>query len=176
MFDWLQQLGFIDWIPGEEFGGSKLIVTGQSRTPEEYRNLRNVKAKPAKAPTESESAEADDDDKWKMPESMIFGDLVNANQKYLDEWTFRTDKTLDPENPLIVEAMTDEICYHLQLEMRVIADAEMRPELDHLNEALAVDLASQRFKPPEPENFDGVYSIINDSLRIAHLSINCSSH
>lgn len=156
MMHWFEVAGCFDYIPPSKYGGTKIVITGQARTAEEFGNQRNSKDKKKSKKKEPKEEEKSDSNAWIMPESKIFEHLMEANRVYVDEWIQRTDKILDPENPLIIEAMTDEICYHLQLEMRPFADEEMRPELKRLNKALALDRAAEGFTPPEPQNYEGL--------------------
>ncbi|XP_018364470.1 PREDICTED: IQ and AAA domain-containing protein 1-like [Trachymyrmex cornetzi] len=136
---WYNALGHYDVFPAADLGGSVLIVTGQTLTPEEYLMEKLEKEKKAKErmgsvpkaePIKSKVAG------WKMPQTDTLSCLEEANSDLIRNWSFRDEKYLEQE---YLDLITEKLCYELQLEMREIVDELMRAELELLNKALLKD-------------------------------------
>jgi hypothetical protein len=153
-FEWFEKMGFFDYIPPAEVGGSYLIATGQVRTPEEYFN--SLKEKPVVvAPTQDDATTESPVEVlgWKMEESRAIFNLKEVNEDFLIKWSPHVKEILDPSSSLIESFIYEDICYKLHLEMREIADEFMRVELETLNEALILDRGSDNFALPKRQEF-----------------------
>ncbi|CAK9833578.1 Dynein regulatory complex protein 11 [Anthophora retusa] len=137
---WYDEVGHFDVYPVAELGGSVLIATGQTLTPQEFLAQKAAKGK------ETATAKAKPAKKKKtpwMPETMAFSLLDEANQDFVKYWSFRDDSE-DQKEEVYHDLIKDKICYELQLEMRQIADELMRLELKTLNRALKKDYAADK--------------------------------
>ncbi|KYM86111.1 IQ and AAA domain-containing protein 1 [Atta colombica] len=136
---WYNALGHYDVFPAANLGGSVLIVTGQTLTPEEYLIEKLEKEKKAKERRrrlpKPEPIKAKDVD-WKMPQTNNLSCLKEANNDFIRNWSFRDETYLEQE---YMDLITEKLCYELQLEMREIVDELMRAELRLLNKALLKD-------------------------------------
>jgi len=138
---WYNALGHYDVFPAANLGGSVLIVTGQTLTPEEYikklkkeKKTKEIKRRrPPKPELEPIKAEVVD---WKMPETNNLSCLKETNNDFIRNWSFRDETYLEQE---YMDLITEKLCYELQLEMREIVDELMRAELRLLNKALLKD-------------------------------------
>ncbi|XP_028047740.1 dynein regulatory complex protein 11 isoform X2 [Monomorium pharaonis] len=142
---WYNVLGHYDVFPAADFGGSVLIVTGQTLTPQEYLLEKLEKEKIAKdnkgaekmAPVPKEPITSEVPG-WKMPQTDALSCLKETNIEFIRNWSFR--KEIDSEQEYL-DLITEKLCYELQLEMREIVDELMRAELELLNKALLKDHA-----------------------------------
>lgn len=154
---WYDTLGQYDVFPAANLGGSVLIATGQTATPQEYlmeilekkkrgkakrRRIEQimpaVKAKPVKkAPG------------WEMPQTNALSCLEEANDDFIRNWGLR-DESDNPEQEEYLDLITEKLCYELQLEMREIVDELMRAELELLNKALLKDRERDKKKRAKP--------------------------
>ncbi|KYN40728.1 IQ and AAA domain-containing protein 1 [Trachymyrmex septentrionalis] len=151
---WYNALGHYDVFPAANLGGSVLIVTGQTLTPEEYLMEKLEKEKKAKE-KEKKAKEIEKslvepikgEAGWKMPQTDTLSCLEEANSDFIRNWSFRDEKYLEQE---YLDVITEKLCYELQLEMREIVDELMRAELKLLNKALLKDHADDepKFKIP----------------------------
>ncbi|XP_011264508.2 dynein regulatory complex protein 11 [Camponotus floridanus] len=143
---WYDTLGHYDAFPAAELGGSVLIATGETSTPEEYLMEKLVKEKQAKkkrrraekmpeVKVEPVKQEALD---WKMPRTKALTCLEEANDDFIRNWSLR-DESDNPEQEEYLDLITEKLCHELQLEMREIVDELMRAELELLNKALQKD-------------------------------------
>lgn len=147
---WYNTTGHYAVYPAKDFGGSVLIVTGQTVTPQEYlvekleeekriRAKRKKTEKPAAAP----EVEPIGVPGWKMPQTKALSCLEEANDDFIRNWSFRNVN--DPPQEYL-DLITDKLCYELQLEMREIVDELMRAELELLNKALLKDHSEDKKK------------------------------
>lgn len=146
---WYNALGHYDVFPAADFGGSVLIVTGQTLTPQEYlmEKLEKEKAKgrrvekvtpiPKTEPIQSEVSG------WKIPQTNALSCLEETNIDFILNWSFRNKKDSEQE---YLDLITEKLCHELQLEMREIVDELMRAELELLNKALLEDHARDKEK------------------------------
>lgn len=140
---WYDTTGQYDVFPAANLGGSVLIVTGQTATPQEYlmetlekkkargKPKRKVEEKPP--PVKAEPVEG-----WKMPQTNALSCLEEANDDFIRNWSLR-DESDNPEQEEYLDLITEKLCHELQLEMREIVDELMRAELELLNKALLKD-------------------------------------
>ncbi|XP_015179536.1 PREDICTED: IQ and AAA domain-containing protein 1-like [Polistes dominula] len=149
---WYDTVGHFDVYPPEELGGSVLIVTGQTTDPEEYLMQQIQKQKDAKTKKIAQPEKAKIKPKvkeiargWFMPETPAFTCLEEANNEFIENWSYR-DESCNPLQRPYLDLIADKLCYELQLEMRLIVDELMRLELEKLNEALLKDHAADRPK------------------------------
>jgi len=157
---WYNALGHYDMFPATDFGGSVLIATGQTLTPQEYLMKRLEKEKQAKGrraekmatipkaePIKSEISD------WKMPQTDALSCLEETNVDFMQNWSLRDEK--DSEQ-VYLDLITEKLCYELQLEMRKIVDELMRAELELLNKALLKDHArdKEKFTIPKMDKSD----------------------
>ncbi|XP_046753211.1 IQ and AAA domain-containing protein 1-like [Diprion similis] len=143
---WYNELGFFDAYPLAQAGGSILIATGQTLTPEEYHmeQMRKAEeAKKGKGKAAAAAAKAKQKVKQrgdKIEEPNTLKGLREANDDFLANWSLR-DETGNPHQREYLDLITDKLCYELQLEMREVVDELMRLELAALEAALAKDEA-----------------------------------
>ncbi|XP_046493025.1 IQ and AAA domain-containing protein 1-like [Neodiprion pinetum] len=142
---WYNELGFFDAYPSALAGGSILIATGQTRTPEEYHMEQMRKAEEAKKGKGKAAAAAKAKPKVKqrgdkMEEPNTLKGLREANDNFLANWSLR-DETGNPHQREYLDLITDKLSYELQLEIREVVDELMRLELATLEAALAKDEA-----------------------------------
>lgn len=159
---WYNALGHYDAFPATDLGGSVLIVTGQTLTPQEYLMERLEKEKQAKAKgrraekmatiPKAESIKSEISD-WKMPQTDALSCLEETNVDFTRNWSLRDEK--DSEQ-VYLDLITEKLCYELQLEMRKIVDELMRAELELLNKALLKDHArdEEKFTIPKMDKSD----------------------
>ncbi|XP_014206681.1 IQ and AAA domain-containing protein 1-like [Copidosoma floridanum] len=159
-FLWFEDIGYFDSLPPQEVGGSKLIATGQTRTPAEYlagltadsKPKGNTKKEETSAKEEKEEEEEEKELGWSMPESKVLAHLEGAIDEFGERWAHRVDALLG-SGGLLVDLVREDLHYELQLEMRGVADELAREELDKLNRGLAADIALEGlpFTPPPPQ-------------------------
>lgn len=161
---WYDKVGHYDVYPAERLGGSVLIVTGETLTPEEYLMRRGEKQAVKGKGTAATAAKATDSTKKKkkmvpwIDETKAFSFLNDANQDFIKNWSFRDDSK-DPQDKVYVDLIKDKLCYELQLEMRRIVDELMRLELQKLNKALRKDYKADKRQldiPKDKSKFDFV--------------------
>jgi len=156
---WYDTLGHYDVFPAADLGGSVLIATGQTSTPQEYLMEKLEKEKQAKkkhreaeqtpeVKAEPVKQEAPD---WKMPRTKALSCLKEANDDFVRNWSLR-DESDNPEQEEYLDLITEKLCHELQLEMREIVDELMRAELELLNKALQED--RDKKKPAEVDKGD----------------------
>ncbi|KZC11758.1 IQ and AAA domain-containing protein 1 [Dufourea novaeangliae] len=137
---WYNETGHFDVYPAASLGGTVLVATGQTLTPQEFL-AQKVKAKDAKEePKKGGKGERKKRKRKKpwMPETKAFTLLDEANRDFIGNWSFRRD-TDDTGEMIYGDLIKDKLCYELQLEMREIVDELMRLELKKLNQALKKD-------------------------------------
>lgn len=155
---WYNATGEYDVFPAANLGGSVLIVTGQTSTPEEYlietqkkkedKMKRRVMAGPPlerPPPPEADVAKPG----WTMPETQTLPCLEEANVDFIKYWSLR-DESDNPKQREYLDLITEKLCYELQLEIREIVDELMRAELELLNKALLMDRAQDKKKRKIP--------------------------
>lgn len=145
---WYNATGQYDVFPAANLGGSVLIATGQTSTPEEYlvekreiakqlrtrgRRAEMPTAVPPKPEALKEKAPG-----WTMPETHTLPCLEEANADFIENWSLR-DESDNPEQKEYLDLIAEKLCYELQLEIREIVDELMRAELELLNKALQKD-------------------------------------
>lgn len=139
---WYDEVGHFYVYPAAQLGGSVLIATGQTITPQEYlveKMSKQAKEKPA---TKREKKKRTFP---LIPETKAFTLLNEANQNFINNWSFR--HYLDNYQAKIYgDLIKDDLCYELQLETRKIVDELMRLELQTLNKALKRDYAADKQK------------------------------
>ncbi|XP_048509984.1 IQ and AAA domain-containing protein 1-like [Athalia rosae] len=146
---WYNELGLFDAFPLAQAGGSVLIATGQTRTPEEFHHDQVQKSEEAKkskgqnnkGKQESKEKRKRKDDK--SPEPKTIQCLREANTEFIANWSLRDDSE-NPRQKVYLDLITDKLCCELQLEMREIVDELMRLELATLETALAKDEAEEK--------------------------------
>ncbi|KMQ96651.1 iq and aaa domain-containing protein 1-like protein [Lasius niger] len=151
---WYNTLGHYDVFPAADLGGSVLIATGQTSTPQEYLMEKLEKEKQAKAkrqmmPPKPEPVKLEAPG-WKMPQTEALSCLEEANNDFIRNWSLR-DESDNPEQEEYLDLITEKLCHELQLEMREIVDELMRAELELLNKALLKDRARDKGKFEIPE-------------------------
>lgn len=155
---WYNTLGYYDVFPAADLGGSVLIATGQTSTPQEYLMEKLEKEKQAKVkrrrteqmiPPKPEPVKLEALD-WKMPQTEALSCLEEANNDFIRNWSLR-DESDNPEQEEYLDLITEKLCHELQLEMREIVDELMRAELELLNKALLKDRAHDKEKFEIPE-------------------------
>ncbi|XP_017770546.1 PREDICTED: IQ and AAA domain-containing protein 1-like [Nicrophorus vespilloides] len=164
--DWYDGAKTFMEIPGEEKGGSILIVRGETLTPAEFLIDQEMKKKSKKkAKTKEQIAKEKKAAKEKLKKEakakkekeraerrkrakefeIKFDEPTVAVQKFktgFDEYREIWDPINDADNPLdkhYMHMITDEKCYEMQLEVREQVDILMRIELEILDEALQKD-------------------------------------
>lgn len=149
---WYNAVGHYDVYPATEFGGSVLIVTGQTLTPQEYlmEKLEKEKQVKTKGRTAEKMAPIPKGEPikskisgWKMPQTVALSCLEETNIDFIRHWSFRKEKVPEQE---YLDLITEKLCHELQLEMREIVDELMRAELELLNKALLKDHAYDKEK------------------------------
>ena len=174
---WYNELGYFDVYPAAEAGGSILVTTGQTLTPEEYllekmekqkkaaKSDKNKekqdlaeKKKVAKA-LENELAAKEKEKGWRMPESQTLPYLHRTIDDFVKNWSLR-DESGNHHQREYMDLITNELCYELQLEMRKIVDELMRLELAQLNQALKKDHAGNKQKLDIPKAKKGIHFIL----------------
>ncbi|XP_018307729.1 IQ and AAA domain-containing protein 1 [Mycetomoellerius zeteki] len=160
---WYNALGHYDVFPAVDLGGSVLIVTGQTLTPQEYLMEKLEKEKKAKegraermGPVLKAEPIKSEVPGWKMLQTDTLSCLKETNSDFIRNWSFRDEKYLEQE---YLDLITEKLCYELQLEMREIVDELMRAELDLLNKALLKDHEHDEEKFTIP-------TIINNKKRV----------
>jgi len=153
---WYNTVGHYDLFPAADLGGSVLIATGQTVTPQEYlmeklekeklQKEKRVKAKrgiiektilPKSIEPKSHG--------WRMSQTQALFCLEEANADFIRNWSLR-DESNNPEQEEYLDLITEKLCHELQLEMRKIVDELMRVELELLNKALLKDRRSDKKK------------------------------
>lgn len=142
---WYNELGIFDAYPLAEAGGSVLIATGQTLTPEEYHAAQMRKAEEAKKSNKDGKDKRKEKRKGKEKggkpeEPKTLKGLREANEDFIVNWSLR-DESGNPNQREYLDLITDKLCNELQLEMREIVDELMRLELATLEAALAKDNA-----------------------------------
>ncbi|XP_054008025.1 IQ and AAA domain-containing protein 1-like [Hylaeus anthracinus] len=133
---WYNEVGHLDVYPAANLGGSVLIATGQTQTPQEYLIAKTAKKDTTEQPAKI-AAGRKKNVPW-VPATEAFNLLDDANQDFIANWSFR-DESDDSQLKIYGDLITDKLCYELQLEMRKIVDELMRLELRTLNQALRKD-------------------------------------
>ncbi|XP_028982084.1 dynein regulatory complex protein 11-like [Diachasma alloeum] len=149
--EWLAAVGHFDIYPPEQNGGSVMIVTGQTLTPEEFliKKLEEKnKAEGGKKGKDKKEEKKGKDKKklgkdkdkeekgWTPPESKVLQTIVDVKKEFLTNWSLRDENLSQTVNTDIIK---EEIFYELQLEARKAVDELMRLELDRMNDALIKD-------------------------------------
>nr|XP_033186317.1 IQ and AAA domain-containing protein 1-like [Bombus vancouverensis nearcticus] len=138
---WYDELGHFYVYPAANLGGSVLIATGQTLTPQEY-----LVEKMSKGAKETPATKAKPKKHQPLiPQTKTFSLLHEANQYFINNWSFRY-RSDDHREKIYHDLIKDELCYELQLEMRKIVDELMRLELQKLNAALKKDYAADKRK------------------------------
>lgn len=147
---WYNALGHYDVFPAADVGGSVLIVTGQTLTPQEYLLEKLEKEKKAKGKRAERMALFPEAESIKtkvpgskMPQTDALSCLNETNIEFIRNWSFRKETNSEQE---YLDLITEKLGYELQLEMREIVDELMRAELELLNEALLKDHAYDKEK------------------------------
>lgn len=143
---WYDAAGHYDVFPAAELGGSVLIVTEQTVTPEEYlaeKLARQQKVKKKAEPVKPVKVAPRKG--WRMPQTQALSCLVEANADFVKDWSIR-DESGNPEQKEYLDLIVERLCYELQLEMRKITDELRRAELELLNKALLKDHAYDKEK------------------------------
>ncbi|CAD1477416.1 unnamed protein product, partial [Heterotrigona itama] len=138
---WYNDVGHFDAYPVARLGGSVLITTGQTLTPQEYLVEKMMK-QTGKAPTTTRAKTKEKKQPW-MSQTKTFSLLNEANQDFINNWSFRY-RTNEYREQIYHDLIKDELCYELQLEMRKIVDELMRLELKKLNAALRKDYKADK--------------------------------
>ncbi|KAL6442102.1 hypothetical protein ACFW04_002427 [Cataglyphis niger] len=138
---WYDITGQYDVFPAAKLGGSVLIVTGQTTTPQEYlmETLKQKKKDKPKRETDLEPeplVKVEPINDWKIPQTLSC--LEEANDDFIRNWSLR-DESDNPDQEEYLDLITEKLCHELQLEMREIVDELMRAELELLNKALLKD-------------------------------------
>lgn len=141
---WYNTVGHYDVFPATDFGGSVLIVTEQTSTPQEYlmeklEEEKRIRAKSKRVKEIKVEPKSEVPD-WKTDALLC---LEETNIDFIRNWSFRNQT--DPEQEYL-DLITQKLCYELQLEMREIVDELMRAELELLNKALLKDHAHDKKK------------------------------
>lgn len=135
---WYNAAGHFDAYPAANLGGSVLIATGQTLTPEEFLAEKGSKKPEAtEARKEEKSGAKRKREPW-MRETKAFTLLDAANRDFIGNWSFRDDSS-DSQGKIYEDLIGNELCHRLQLETRAIVDELMRLELKKLNQALKRD-------------------------------------
>ncbi|XP_076391231.1 IQ and AAA domain-containing protein 1-like isoform X2 [Megachile rotundata] len=140
---WYDRVGHYDAYPAARLGGSVLIVTGQTLTPEEYLVQRHKAAAAGKAAKDSGTKKKKKFLPW-IAETKAATLLDDTNQDFVKNWSFRDRSNSDPREKVYEDLIKDQLCYELQLEMRRIVDELMRLELEKLNTALTRDYKADK--------------------------------
>lgn len=149
---WYDALGHYDVFPAANVGGSVLIATGQTLTPQEYlmEKLEKEKQAARKGAIGKEPAAKPERVKrarpgWMMPRTQALSSLEEANAEFIKNWSLR-DESENPEQKEYLDLISEKLCHELQLEVREIVDELMRTELHLLNKALLKDHATDKEK------------------------------
>ncbi|XP_061940510.1 IQ and AAA domain-containing protein 1-like [Apis cerana] len=137
---WYDELGHFYVYPAARLGGSVLIATGQTITPQEYLVMKKAKEMEKKAEKEKVKKKKVKKKNYWMSETKAFSLLNEVNQSYNYDWSHRHSN--DFQQKICHDLITDELCYKLQLETRKVVDELMRLELQKLNAALKKDYAA----------------------------------
>jgi len=139
---WYDETGHYDVFPAKKLGGSILIATGQTATPQDYLIEKQKKEKEAKKPPEKKAPAKKKIKKqvvgWKMPATATLPCLKEANNDFIKNWSLRNEDD-NPEQKEYLDMITERLAYELHLEIREIVDDLMRAELELLNKALTAD-------------------------------------
>jgi len=140
---WYDETGRYDVFPAAKLGGSILIATGQTATPQDYliENKEKANRKPPERRARVERRPAKEKKEvagWEMPKSVTLSCLKEANEDFIQNWSLRNEDD-NPEQKVYLDIITERLAYELQLEIREIVDELMRAELELLNKALAAD-------------------------------------
>lgn len=151
---WYDMTGEYDVFPAANLGGSVLIVTGQTTTPQEYL-METLDKKKAKGEPKRETGlepkplvKVEPVKGWKMPQTNALSCLEEANNEFIRNWSLR-DESDNPEQKEYLDLITEKLCHELQFEMRDIVDELMRAELELLNKALLKD-RDKKMKDKKP--------------------------
>lgn len=94
---WYNEVGHFDVYPAAHLGGSVLIATGQTMTPEEFLAAKSSKqakgkggASGRKTATREKASKKKGRPPW-MPETKAFTFLDDANQNFITHWSRRDD-------------------------------------------------------------------------------------
>ncbi|KAK0166039.1 hypothetical protein PV328_004495 [Microctonus aethiopoides] len=139
---WYDALGHFGIFPTVKAGGTILVATGQSLTPEEYFAKKNEpkekKKKKKKEKKKKNLKKKNKDNNWIMPESKILQNVDEIKREFNDNWSLNNDPAhLNDQDD--IKLIQNEIYYELQLKVREIVDELMRLELEQLNSALRKD-------------------------------------
>ncbi|XP_076292802.1 IQ and AAA domain-containing protein 1-like [Lasioglossum baleicum] len=132
---WYNELGHFDAYPAANVGGTVLVITEETMTPQEFLAQKGKKS------DEKEKEQAKKTKKKQEPwirETKAFTLLDTANQDFIADWSFR-DESDDPQQKIYEDLIKNKLCHELQLETRRIIDELMRLELKRLNQALKRD-------------------------------------
>ncbi|XP_076642535.1 dynein regulatory complex protein 11 [Halictus rubicundus] len=132
---WYNELGHFDAYPAANVGGTVLVITEETMTPQEFL------AQKTKKPEEKEKEKPKKKKRKQVPliqKTTAFTRLDTANQDFIADWSFR-DESDDPRQKIYEDLIKNKLCHELQLEMRKIVDELMRLELKRLNRALKKD-------------------------------------
>lgn len=172
---WYDTLGHYDVFPAADLGGSVLIATGQTATPQEYLMEKLEKEKQAKKRRRmirpvmpAPKAEPKAPQGWRMQQTNALSCLEEANEDFIRNWSLR-DESDNPEQEEYLDLITEKLCHELQLEMREIVDELMRAELKLLNKALLKDHAQDKKKFEIPK-MDKGQSIRSKLIIKSHLT------
>ncbi|KOX74351.1 Putative IQ and AAA domain-containing protein 1-like [Melipona quadrifasciata] len=138
---WYNDVGHFDAYPVAYLGGSVLITTGQTLTPQEYLVEKMIK-QTTKAPIITRAKIKKKKQPW-IRQTKTFSLLNEANQDFTNNWSFR-HRTNEYREEIYHDLIKDKLCYELQLEMRKIVDELMRLELKKLNAALMKDYKADK--------------------------------
>lgn len=147
---WYDTVGHYDIFPATNLGGSVLIATGQTMTPQEYLMEKLEKEKQAKAKgriiekTMPKSVQRKSPD-WQISQTRALSCLEEANADFIHNWNFR-DESDNPKQKEYLDLITEKLCHELQFEMRKIVDELMKVELEMLNKALLKDRRGKKEK------------------------------
>ncbi|XP_063985253.1 dynein regulatory complex protein 11-like [Diachasmimorpha longicaudata] len=151
--EWLVAVGHFDVYPPEQNGGSVLIVTGQTLTPEEFlvkkleekdkaekgkkeKDKKDEKKGSDKEKSEKDKNKSQEEKGWTPPESRVLQPMADVQKDFLVNWSLRDENLSQTVNADIIR---EEILCELQLEARKTVDELMRLELDRMNDALIKD-------------------------------------
>lgn len=159
---WYNLTGEYDVFPAANLGGSVLIATGQTSTPEEYLIENRKQRKQARlkrkavipAIIQPPTAVVDKLQGWTMPQTQTLPCLEEANVDFIKNWSLR-DESGNPKQREYLDLIAEKLCYELQLEIREIVDELMRAELELLNRALLMDRKRDKKKRKIPERGKG---------------------
>ncbi|KAK1124363.1 hypothetical protein K0M31_006730 [Melipona bicolor] len=138
---WYNDVGHFDAYPVAYLGGSVLITTGQTLTPQEYLVEKMIK-QTTKVPIIMRAKIKKKKQPW-IRQTKTFSLLNEANQDFTNNWSFR-HRTNEYREEIYHDLIKDKLCYELQLEMRKIVDELMRLELKKLNAALTKDYKADK--------------------------------